>query len=456
MAALTSAIISLYSPWWSEDYHLEEDKREYRFSWGLNEISFERVISEDWNRYLCPSCGNPVADTEDELMEERDYCPDCGYYVGQGMNSCRWCEASFEKAAVKCDECDKLAVEPKKEIFREEGDIEKETQPLSNTEIKKAQKEDGIINRVGVSNKAHIIWLIGICIAALSVLVIIISGLYKRLHKPVIISMGIASVLLLVGVVYFSASWSGAYEDDWNDVYGDMELYREKYDSGENYGLFTIADDEYKPVPVVNSFSGYKKHQSEVWYRYYIEYRWGPRSGWIIGLISSLLLTGTTVLLFLFRNDLIEDGEEYEDEEDDEDEEDKARYKEGKKREKSKSAMRSKYPPPPPEKKCTKCRGVIMDPKAVFCHICGASQAPSSSSPVAAASTTRSSSDTSSKSLQTSPQFANCPKCGALNQRSADSCMMCGRALKGTGAKTQSSNPAHSMLQRYTYPPPQP
>ncbi|MDP7265451.1 MAG: hypothetical protein QGH39_07815 [Candidatus Thermoplasmatota archaeon] len=453
IAALTMAIIALYSPWWSESYKIEENNREYGFSWALDELSAERVYTKDLYRYNCPSCGDNIADSVEELIDEREHCPECGYYVSEGPGSCRWCDATFEKAAIECNECDELFIDPVKEIFRQKGDIQKETHPLSNTDIDNAEEDDGIMNRVELCNNVRIIWLFGVFIAALSVLALIISGLYGRLPKPVIISMGIASVLILVGVVYYSASWTGAYEDDWNDIYGEEEEYREQHDMDSNFGLFKVPDEKDEPVPAVNSFSGYKKHQPEIWYEYYREYSWGPRSGWIIGLISSILLTGTTVLLYVFRDDLDDDDDDDEDYEDeDEEDENEPQYRQ---REKSHSKKTSKYPPPPVEKKCIKCSGVIIDPKAVFCHTCGASQSHRSPAPMSkVANAPQTVREPVQSPLATKPELVNCSNCSSLNLATADSCMMCGAILKGRPTGPYSSAQAYSLPQRYTYPPP--
>jgi len=461
IAALTLAIIALYSPWWSEIYHKEDDKMDYGFSWGLDERSEDRAYSENRYKYNCPSCEETFAYSEENLERERDYCPKCGDRVDYGAVKCDVCSATFEKAALLCDECGKLTINPEKEIYRAEGDIMKYIQPLSNTEMIKAEEEDGVMNRVSVSSTVYIIWLLGVFIATLTILAIIISGLYRRLPKLIIISMGIASVLTLGGVVYYSVSWADAYEDDWYDVYGNVEEYRGGYDDDHD-GLFIVPDEKDMPVPAVNSFSGYQKHQPEREDSKYIEYSWGPRSGWILGLISSILFTGTTILLFVFRNDLDDDNdddyEEYEDEEDDdedeEDEENEYRYK---KMEKSKSPKTSKYPPPQPEKKCINCGGVIMDQMAVFCHICGASQSPASPAPVVTPPTAPPVyCDTSPVPIQTKPELSNCSNCNSLNLASADSCMMCGAALKGRVTGPYTSAPVHSMPQRYSYPPPPP
>ena len=457
VAALSMSIIALYSPWWSVIYHEQNSKTDYGFSWGLDEKSENRVYSEDWYKYTCPSCGDSFADAEDDIEDDRYYCPECVHYVGWFAESCGNCSATFEKTAFLCYRCDKPFIDPEEEIYRTKGDIVTETQALSNTKITKAEKEDGIMNRVGVSSTVNIIWLIGVLIAVLTVLAIIISGLYGRLPKLFIISMGFASVLTLGGVFYYSASWPGAYEDDWNDVYGHVKEFHPGY-YNDHDGLFMVPDEKDKPIPAVNSFSGYKKHQPDRGWED-MEFRWGPQSGWIIGLISSILFTGITVLLFVFRNDLHDydddyDDEEYEDEED-EDEDDEYQFEQRRKREKSHTPKTSKYPQPQPEKNCIKCRSVIADPLAVFCHNCGANQ---SHSPQATTVTPPPASmtkhDTRPVQPQTSSEFVNCPSCSSLNLASADSCMMCGAVLKSGGTGPYSSAPDYSLPQKYFYPPP--
>jgi len=300
-----------------------EDRKRYLCPYCDEAIAYNEDYLEYVKEYFCPDCDRRIGYQSESLDDLKEHCPECGAYVGEYATNCDeswygcgatfsepviWCDycdgqitpvekyncydcgETFENVGVpkyKCYGCDKIFSSPEKKLGAREGDSATSTIPLSHTYFVDAEKEDGIMNKVGVANITYYIWLIGMIASGIAFIAMIVAGINGSTPYIAIISMGVAFLLTLVGVVYFSAAWSGAYDDDWADEHVDED--------GNG--------DEDEPEQVVSGFWGTKRYQPDEDEKY-TDYSWGPSSGWIFGLISVGLSFVAAIFLFISKNEL--------------------------------------------------------------------------------------------------------------------------------------------------------
>lgn len=331
--AMILSVTAFFSPWWSETRQEEESPSKIIFHAGLSDFSSEEIRTENQYKYTCPGCGDMIASTEESLdyykcylcphCEERNgysyqslddlksHCPECGRYVGNGATSCNryggGCDAEFSEPVVWCDNCDMEIIPIEgyycrdcddafpsldKKIRGREGDSRSLITPLSNSLVTEAEKEDGLINKADVANVTYYIWLIGLILSGIAIIALLFAAINRTNSYVGIISLGLAVLITLVGVIYFAAAWGGAYDKDWEDSHDEND---------EGNGDFILVDDPSEQV--VSGFWGSKRYEPGDDEKY-TDYIWGPGSGWILGLTSVCLGSFAMVFLFLTKKEL--------------------------------------------------------------------------------------------------------------------------------------------------------